>query len=225
MTGLLTFLEGIVTFLSPCILPMLPVYVFYFAGGEATEARAGKKQVAFRALGFVLGFTTVFLLMGLAAGVFGHFLRGYAFWVHMTGGAVWVLFGLDYIGAFAKMRRPAGIHSQQRLWEGGTAYLFGLIFAVSWMPCVGVFLGSALVLAASAGGAAKGTLLLLLYSAGLGIPFVLCAVLIDSLRGALTAIRKHLRKIQLVCGFALMIVGVLMAFGLLDRALGLLSVL
>lgn len=218
MAYLLTFLEGIVTFVSPCILPMLPVYLFYFAGDTAE----GKRGTAFRALAFVLGFATVFLLMGLAAGAFGHFLRGQAFWVHLVGGALLVLFGLDYMGMFAGPRR-GGIRMRGRSLRFGTAYLFGLIFAVSCTPCVGVFLGSALVLAASAGGAGKGTLLLLLYSAGLGIPFVLCAVLMDRLHAALDGIRRHLRAIQLVCGAALIAVGVLMMTGLFDKLLGLFS--
>lgn len=225
MAYLLTFLEGVITFVSPCILPMLPVYLLYFAGDAAAAERArGKSGVALRASAFVLGFTTVFLLMGLAAGAFGHFLRGQAFWIRLAGGAVLVLFGLDYMGAFAGLhRRAGGVRWQGRPLRFGTAYLFGLIFAVSWTPCVGVFLGSALVLAASAGGAAKGTLLLLLYSVGLGIPFVFCAVLMDRLRAALAGIKRHLRLIQLICGAALAAVGVLMMAGLLDRVLGLLN--
>ncbi|MFT9057393.1 MAG: cytochrome c biogenesis CcdA family protein [Ethanoligenens sp.] len=214
MAYLLTFLEGIVTFVSPCILPMLPVYLLYFAG----DAAEGRRGTALRALVFVLGFTTVFLLMGFAAGAFGHFLRGQALWVRLVGGALLVLFGLDYMGVFAKLRRRGGgVRMRGKSLRFGTAYLFGLVFAVSWTPCVGVFLGSALVLAASAGGAAKGMLLLLLYSAGLGIPFVLGAVLMDRLRVALDGIRRHLCTIQLVCGAALAAVGVLMMLGMFDK--------
>ena len=223
MAYLLTFLEGIVTFVSPCILPMLPVYLLYFAGDTARQTHQ-KGRAALRATAFVLGFTTVFLLMGLAAGAFGTFLRGQSVWIHLVGGALLVLFGLDYMGAFSRLRRrTGGIRRQGKTLRTGTAYLFGLVFAVSWTPCVGVFLASALVLAASAGGAGKGTLLLLLYAAGLGIPFVLCAVLMEKLRAVTDGIKRHLRVIQLVCGAALAAVGVLMMTGLFERVLGLLT--
>ncbi|MBR7081626.1 MAG: sulfite exporter TauE/SafE family protein [Oscillospiraceae bacterium] len=217
MRYIITFLEGIISFISPCMLPMLPVYVTYFAG-SADE----KRRVFPRALSFVLGFTLVFSLLGLFAGTLGSALARYQTAVNIVCGAIVIMFGLSYLGVIPmnflkgvkKAREASGIFS---------AFLFGMIYSLSLTPCVGAFLGSALMLAASEGGAFKGLLLLLVYSLGLGIPFVLSAVLIDKLRGAFDFIKRHYKVINAVCGVFLIIVGVAMALGLLGELMNIFS--
>lgn len=213
MRFFITFLEGIVSFLSPCMLPLLPAYVSYFAGGMDR-----RRHTFARALMFVAGFTLVFCLLGLTAGTLGTALSRNRSIVNAVCGAFVILFGFAYLDViplpFLKGVQRTGADG---LWG---AFCFGVIYAAGLTPCIGAFLGSALMLAATAGGAWKGTTLLLAYSLGLGIPFLLSAVLIDRLGGAITAVKRHYRALNTVCGSFLIGMGVLMATGLLDRLLG-----
>lgn len=217
MQYFISFLEGIITFISPCLLPMLPVYVSYFAGGK--EERSTKTTLK-NALGFVLGFTIVFVAMGTLAGALGGFLRKYSTIVNIVTGLVVIFFGLNFIGVF-KLNIFKGINNPMAGKELGffSAFLFGIIFSVGWTPCVGAFLGSALMLAAGQGDVITGLLMLLAYSVGLGIPFIVSAILIDKLKSAFGFIKKHYKVINLVCGCLLIAVGILMATGLLGSFL------
>lgn len=221
MQYFITFLEGIITFISPCLLPMLPIYVSYFAGG--TEERSTRKTLA-NSLGFVLGFTAVFVSLGALAGSFGRFLQQYKLAVNIVTGLIVIFFGLNFLGVF-KLNIFKGIKNPFAKKKLGffSSLLFGIVFSVGWTPCVGAFLGSALALASQQGHALEGILLLLCYSAGLGIPFVLSAVLIDKLRGAFGWIKSHYNVINTVCGILLCVIGVLMMTGILDRILYMLS--
>lgn len=218
MQYLITFLEGIISFVSPCMLPLLPVYVSYFAGGADK-----RRKTLLNAVFFVFGFTVVFLVLGLFSGTVGRFLRDYETAVNLLCGAVVVLFGLHYLEwirlPFFKERDTA-VHEVTGVLS---AFLFGVIYSVSLTPCVGAFLGSALMLASSAGGAAQGALLLLAYSLGLGIPFVVSALLLDRLRGVFTFIKTHYRVINTVCGLFLVAVGVVMMCGWMNRLMALFS--
>lgn len=220
MQYLISFLEGIITFLSPCLLPMLPIYISYFAGGGE---RSVKKTLR-GALGFVLGFTLVFVAMGALAGTVGSFLTRYQTAVNILCGAVVVLFGLNYLGV-VKLNLFRGSGHDVDAGDMGffSALVFGMIFSVGWTPCVGVFLGSALMLASQQGSVVRGTVMLLCYSAGLGIPFILSAVLIDQLKGAFRWVKAHYGVINKVSGIALVIVGIAMATGMLGRLLSILS--
>ena len=220
MQYLISFLEGIITFLSPCLLPMLPIYISYFAGGgERTVKRTLKG-----ALGFVLGFTLVFVAMGALAGTVGSFLARYQTAVNVLCGAVVILFGLNYLGGLKlNLFRGRGHDLDTDDMGFFSALVFGVIFSVGWTPCVGVFLGSALMLASQQGSAVQGTLMLLSYSAGLGLPFIFSALLIDQLKGAFNWVKSHYGIINKVCGVALILVGVAMATGMLGRLLNLLS--
>ena len=220
MQYFIAFLEGIITFLSPCLLPMLPIYISYFAGGgERTVKRTLKG-----ALGFVLGFTLVFVAMGALAGTVGSFLTRYQTIVNLLCGGVVVMFGLNYLG-LVKLDFFRGIQHDLDTDDMGffAALIFGIIFSVGWTPCVGVFLGSALMLASQQGSVVQGTLMLLCYSAGLGLPFIISALLIDQLKGAFHWVKTHYGVINRICGTALVIVGVAMATGMLGRLLNLLS--
>ena len=220
MQYVISFLEGIITFISPCLLPMLPIYISYFAGGG--ERKTAKTVTC--SLGFVTGFTLMFMAMGALAGTVGSFLRQYETAVNIVSGLVVIFFGLSFLGVF-----------QLKLFQGSRysvdannmgffpALVFGVVFSVGWTPCVGAFLGSALMLASQQGHVVEGMLMLLAYSMGLGIPFVLSAVLIDYLKSAFNWIKRNYRVINAVCGGLLILIGVLMATGTLGRLLALLS--
>ena len=220
MQYVISFLEGIITFITPCLLPMLPIYISYFAGGG--ERTTGKTLR--NASGFVLGFTVVFVAMGALAGTLGSFLTRHQTWVNLIGGAIVVLFGLNYMGVL-KFNLFRGQRGSMAAGEMGffSAMLFGIVFSVGWTPCVGAFLGSALMLASQQGHVLEGMAMLLCYSLGMGIPFLLSAVLIDKLRGTFNWIKSHYDIINKICGGALVLVGILMATGTLGRLLAVLS--
>ena len=220
MQYLISFLEGILTFISPCLLPMLPIYVSYFAGGG--ERSAGKTLKT--ALGFVLGFTAVFVAMGALAGTLGSFLTRYQTWVNVISGGIVILFGLNYLGLL-HFNLFSGGRGQMKVDDMGvfSAMLFGSIFSIGWTPCVGAFLGSALMLASQQGHVLEGMGMLLCYSLGLGVPFLISAVLIDQLKGTFNWIKSHYTLVNRISGSLLLGMGVLMATGLMGRFIALLS--
>lgn len=214
-----SFLEGIITFVSPCLLPMLPFYVSFFAGGGERTMRKTLKG----ALGFVLGFTMMFVLMGALAGIIGSFLNKYNTWVNVITGSIVIFFGLNYMGIF-KVRLFQGKRFKKSEEMGFFANMvFGIVFSIGWTPCVGAFLGAALMLASQQGHVIEGMLMLLSYSLGLGIPFVLCALLIDQMKSTISWFKEHYPVINKVSGVLLVIIGVMMATGTFGYLLGLLS--
>lgn len=217
MQYLITFLEGIISFISPCMLPMLPLYISYFAGNADK-----RRHVLLRAAAFVLGFTVIFTALGLFAGTLGTFLMRYQTAVNLVGGIIVILFGLSYLDIIP-LPFFKGIQKRADIRGVISAFLFGMVYSVSLTPCVGAFLGSALMLASTTGGAAEGALLLLTYSLGLGVPFLFSAVLIDHLNTAFAWIKRHYRIINLVCGIFLIVVGVLMAMGLMNSVIAFFS--
>ena len=221
MEYLITFLEGLITFISPCLLPMLPIYLSYLMGGAA----GGSKLSAFKnALGFVLGFTVTFVALGAFAGSVGSLLQHHQTAVNIVSGLIVVLFGLHFLGLFQlKLFRGLGSGASVARGDFLSSMLFGLVFSVGWTPCVGAFLGSALMLASQQGSALKGVTLLLAYSLGLGVPFLLSALLIDRLKSALNFIKSHYGVINKICGGLLIAIGILMATGTMGRLLNLLS--
>lgn len=220
MQYVISFLEGIITFVSPCILPMLPVYISYFAGGESN-----RKRTLTNALGFVLGFTIVFVTLGAFAGIIGSFLQRYETIVNLVTGAVVVILGLNFIGiikiGFLNSSKKANVDFKQIGF--GTSVLFGIVFSVGWTPCVGAFLGSALMMASQQGTVMAGILMLVLYSAGLGIPFIASALLLDRLKDTFQVIKKNYRIVNLISGIFLIIVGIMMMTGTFGYLLALLS--
>ena len=226
MEFFIAFLEGIITFISPCLLPMLPIYLSYFAGNDTTsqDGKASSGKTLRNALGFVLGFTIVFVLMGALAGTLGGLLRRYQTIVNLVTGAIVVFFGLNFLGLL-KINLFKGRANSMAGRELGffSAMVFGMVFSIGWTPCVGAFLGSALMLASQQGQALTGVLMLLCYSAGLGIPFVASALLIDSLKSAFNFIKRHYTIINRICGILLILMGILMMTGLMNRFLALLS--
>ena len=220
MQYFISFLEGIITFVSPCLLPMLPIYVSYFAGGQQKDTKKTLKN----ALGFVAGFTIVFVALGALAGTLGSFLKEYSIAVNIVTGLIVVFFGFNFLGIF-KFNIFSGASSKMGNRELGffSSMLFGIVFSLGWTPCVGAFLGSALMLASQQGHILTGILMLLAYSLGLGIPFVASAVLIEKLTSTFNFIKSHYNIINKVCGSLLILVGFLMMTGLMGKFLSLLS--
>ena len=220
MQYLISFLEGIITFISPCLLPMLPIYISYFAGGGERTTKVTLRN----SFGFVLGFTVVFVALGALAGTLGSFLIRYQTWVNLICGAMIILFGLNYMGLLKLKLFRSGMGTMVSGEMNFTsAFLFGVIFSVGWTPCVGAFLGSALMLASQQGHVLEGMAMLLCYSLGLGVPFLMSAVLIDKLKSAFNWIKAHYDVVNKVCGGLLVLVGVLMATGVLGRFLTVLN--
>jgi Cytochrome c biogenesis protein len=204
---------------------MLPIYISYFAGGEADGQERRKYQALKNALGFVLGFTVVFLLLGAAAGSFGKFVKQHEIVFNLLGGAILVLFGLNFMDVLkiGFLNRTLRFGAKINSYNFFSSVLLGIVFSIGWTPCVGAFLGSALMLAANSQEALKGILMLLLFSLGLGIPFVASAVLIDSLKKTFNVIKRHYRVIRIVSGLLLIGIGVLMMLGRLNVFLSLLT--
>ena len=219
MPFFISFLEGIITFLSPCLLPMIPIYLSYFAGG----GQRSSKKTLINSFGFILGFTLLFVAMGALAGSVGSFLSRYQTVVNIISGLIVIFFGLNYIGLF-KLNLFGG-SSRTVSHNGGflSSVIFGIVFSLGWTPCVGAFLGSALMLASQQGQAIVGILLLLCYSLGLGVPFLLSALLIDKLKSTFDFIKRNYSVITKISGGFLILVGVLMATGTLGLMLRFLS--
>ena len=220
MQYVISFLEGIITFISPCLLPMLPIYISYFAGGGERTTR----KTLIGASGFVLGFTVVFVALGALAGTLGGFLTRYQTAVNIVSGLVVVFFGLNFLGVFKLNLFRGSKRSMDTKEMGfGSALLFGIIFSLGWTPCVGAFLGSALMMASQQGQVLAGMGMLLAYSLGLGVPFILSAVLIDKLKSAFDFIKRNYNVINTGSGILLILVGSLMMTGMLGRLRGRLS--
>lgn len=222
MDYVIAFLEGIITFISPCLLPMLPIYISYFAG-EKNEGI--KRSAVTNATGFVIGFTVLFVSLGAFAGKMGALFREYQTAVNIISGGIMIIFGLNFLDV---IRIPLlNVNRQLNFKRTNAGFfssiLFGVIFSLGWTPCVGAFLGSALMLAASGGDSIKGVLMLLSFSLGLGIPFIISAVLIERLKSTFDFIKRNYRAINLISGGILIIVGILIATGSFGYFLSLLT--
>lgn len=221
MPYVITFLEGMISFISPCVLPMIPIYISYFMGQEEQN----NKGKAFKnSLGFVLGFTIIFVILGVFAGSVGIFLKEYKNIVNVLFGIIIILFGLSFmqvikLPSMGKKNwkiQPQNLHFIQ-------AVLFGIIFAVSWTPCVGAFLGTALVMAATVEHLWEGIALLVCFSLGLGIPFIISSLLVEKLKNTFQWIKQHYNAIEKIAGVFLVIIGILMITGYLDLFLKILA--
>lgn len=219
MQYLILFLEGIITFISPCLLPMLPLYISYFAGGEGN-----RKKTLISAVGFVSGFTVVFMLLGALAGTVGSLLREYENVVNVVSGSLIIFFGLSFLGVFrfSVFKGKSRVLNTENM-SFLKSVLFGIIFSVGWTPCVGAFLASALVMASRNGQTLQGIFMLFMYSLGLGIPFIASALLIDSLKSTFGFIKRNYRFINLASGVFLILLGILMALGIFSRFLSIFS--
>lgn len=220
MPYLLSFLEGLITFISPCLLPMLPIYLAYFGGGGGNSRSGMVKNI----LTFILGFSLVFMAMGALAGSLGFLLRKHRVLINLLTGAVVVFFGLQYLGIFRiSIFRGLGTGKAREGFTPWKSFVFGLTFSLAWTPCLGSFLGAALMLAGQQAHMVEGLAMLLAYSMGLAIPFFLSALLIDHLESTFDGIKAHYGTIQKISGIALVVMGFLMATGLLQAFFAVLS--
>ena len=207
------------------MLPLLPVYIVYFAAGDGCASDSdstcysekGKKanrsgRIFFRTVAFVIGFTCVFCVLGILAGSLGRFLNRHSAVVNAVCGFLVIAFGLSYMGLF-DLPFLKGRSIGRKVESLASAFAFGCVYALSVSPCIGIFLGSALALASASATALSGLLLLFAYSMGLGIPFIVSAIAIDRFKSFFAIIKKHYGAINLVCGSILVVMGVLMIFG------------
>ncbi len=220
MEYFLLFLEGVITFLSPCILPMFPIYISYFAGEDTGYTGKGYRSLL-NALGFVLGFTVIFTMIGMMAGTFGAWLQEYQQIVNVISGVVVIVFGLNYTGILKirLLEKSYRMDVEIETFHFLSAVLFGIVFAIGWTPCVGTFLGSALMIAVQSGSTMKGMVMLLIYSGGLGVPFILCSIFIESLKGTFDLFKRRYGIINKIAGTILIITGVTMMTGTFNKLL------
>ena len=208
MDYVLTFLEGIVSFISPCLLPMVPIYISYFIG----EDNNNSKKAITNSIGFVLGFTTVFLSLSIFASSLGTVLSSNIKYIKIFFGILIILFGLNYMGilkiGFLNKSKVKNMNTKN--FNFFKAIIFGILFSISWTPCIGTFLSSALLLIARQQDMLKGIILMLLYSIGLGIPFIVSAILIEKLKNVFDFIKKHFDIIKRISGIILIIAGIYM---------------
>ncbi|WP_420555693.1 cytochrome c biogenesis CcdA family protein [Roseovarius sp.] len=214
----IALVAGVFSFLSPCVLPIVPPYLAYMSGVTVTDlqaARATRNKAILPALSFVLGLSTVFLFLGFAASAFGRAFLQYQDWFNTAAGLIVMIFGLHFLGIFriGLMDREARLDVGDK---GGTsfgAYILGLAFAFGWTPCIGPQLGAILSLAASEASVTRGTLLLAVYAAGLGIPFLLVAAFLPRLSGLMAWMKRHMEQIERIMGLLLWTIGLLMLTG------------
>jgi len=233
ITVWIAFSAGILSFFSPCVLPLIPSYITYITGlsfGQIQEAHPSAKvrmTILLHSLTFILGFSVVFIslgaLAGLASSAFQTHLREGLMWVQKIGGVLIFLFGIHLTGLFhfgillgekrvQIQRKPTGFI--------GT-FLVGLAFAAGWTPCIGPILGTILAMAAgTTGGLGRGVFLLMMYSAGLGVPFLIAGLLFHSFLSFFNKFRKHIRLVEICTGMLLMAVGVLLFFDLFSMMSG-----
>ncbi len=215
------FTAGLISFLSPCILPMIPSYLAFITGISLEELsqdqnlKKVRKSVITNSLFFILGFSILFIIMGASATFLGKFLSKNIRWLEIIGGSLVVILGLHFAGLFKIkfLERERKIHLDKKpLGLMGTV-LVGMAFGAGWTPCVGPILGSILTMAAATQDVAKGIILLISYSIGLGIPFLLTGLLIHKFFEYFKTIRKYFRVISLVGGILLVIIGLLLITG------------
>jgi cytochrome c-type biogenesis protein len=205
---------GVLSFLSPCVLPIVPPYLAFMAGASMEEADRDARTLRAAAF-FVLGLSTVFLLLGLAASALGRVFLAYQPQMALIAGAVIVLFGLHFLGVLRipLLAREARLDARAETGTALGAYVFGLAFAFGWTPCIGPVLGAILALAAQGGSAGRGLLLMGAYALGLGVPFLLTALFLGRALGLMAGLRRHMATIERAMGGLLVAVGVLMLTG------------
>lgn len=215
---LIALVAGVLSFLSPCVLPIVPPYLAYMGGISMAEVREGggaaRRRVLLPAAFFVLGLSTVFLFLGFTASVLGRMFLENQVLLSRISGAVVIVFGLHFLGVFRIpiLDREARIDAGN---QGGAfgAYVLGLAFAFGWTPCIGPQLGAILSIAATEANLGRGTALLGVYALGLGLPFLLAALFIDRAVGVMARLKRHMKIIERVMGVLLIVVGVALMTG------------
>jgi cytochrome c-type biogenesis protein len=208
---------GIISFLSPCVLPIVPPYLAYMSGVSVTDLSEGqaKNKAVLPALFFVMGLSTVFLFLGFTASAIGSIFLEYQQWFNYAAGIMVMIFGAHFVGVYriGFLDREARIDVGDQGGSSFGAYVLGLAFAFGWTPCIGPQLGAILSMAASEASLTRGTLLLAIYAVGLGVPFLLVAAFLPRLTGLMTWMKRHMEQIERVMGLLLWTIGLLMLTG------------
>lgn len=217
MDYIIVFIEGIVAFISPCILPMLPMYISYFAGQKKEE----KKKSLINSIGFVIGFTIIFVLLGVFASTLGYFVRKYIKIINIIFGISIILLGLNFMDILKIpfINNTKGIKYKAKNLNFLKSILFGIMFSVAWTPCIGTFLGTALMMVANNGEIIKGMIMLFLFSIGLGIPFIISAILLEKIKSTFDFIKRNYKIINIISGIILIITGILIMTDLINYIL------
>ncbi len=219
---LVALLAGVLSFLSPCVLPIVPPYLAYMGGismGDMRGNATARRRIILPALFFVLGLSTVFLLLGFTASAFGMFFLQNQELFAQVSGVVVIVFGLHFLSIFRipLLDREARLDAGQQGGSAFGAYLLGLAFAFGWTPCIGPQLGAILSLAAQEGSLARGTTLLAVYALGLGLPFFLAAIFVERSMGLMARLKPYMKTIERMMGILLLIVGVALLTGAMSR--------
>ncbi|MCP4822351.1 MAG: cytochrome c biogenesis protein CcdA [Shimia sp.] len=215
---LVALFAGVISFLSPCVLPIVPPYLAYMSGvsmGELQDDKAASRKATMTALFFVLGLSTVFLFLGFTASAFGAFFLQNQEIFNTVAGLLVMLFGAHFVGAIRIpfLMQEARIDAGDQGGSAFGAYLLGLAFAFGWTPCIGPILGAVLSMAASEGNLARGTILLGVYAIGLGVPFLLVAAFMNRLTGFMSWMKRHMEQVERIMGLLLWTIGLLMLTG------------
>ena len=216
---LLAFVGGLLSFLSPCVLPLVPSYLGFVTGFTFDEM-TGRRRIAMLHAGlFVLGFTLVFMLFGASATVLGRALKYYEVWIQRVGGVLIILFGLYCLGVvkLGFLDRDSRLHLDRKPVGYLGSVLVGMAFAAGWTPCIGPILGGILGLAATQESLSRGMVLLGSYSFGLAVPFLLAAWAVEAFLDWFQRFRRHIRWVQRVSGILLIVVGFLLLTGQFTR--------
>lgn len=215
---MIALVAGVLSFLSPCVLPIVPPYLAYMGGismGEMRGDATARRRVLVPALFFVMGLSTVFLLLGFTASAFGAFFLQNQELFSKISGAVVVVFGLHFLGVFRIpiLDREARLQAGEGGGSAFGAYVLGLAFAFGWTPCIGPQLGAILSLAAQEGSVQRGTALLGVYALGLGLPFLMAALFVERSMGLMARLKPHMKAIERAMGVLLLIVGIALLTG------------
>lgn len=215
---MVALVAGVLSFLSPCVLPIVPPYLAYISGvtlNDLTDTQSARARAVVPALFFVLGLSTVFLLLGFAASAIGTVFLQYQDWFNTFAGLIVMVFGAHFVGVFrlSFLDREARLDVGDRGGSSFGAYILGLAFAFGWTPCIGPQLGAILSLAASEASVTRGTTLLAVYALGLGVPFLFVAAYLPRLSGLMGWMKRHMEQIERVMGLLLWTIGLLILTG------------
>ncbi len=216
------FAAGLLSFLSPCVLPLVPSYIGFLTGMTLPEMSGRRRHALLHGLCFVAGFSLVFVLLGASATALGRALNYYQVWLQRLGGLLIIGFGLVCLGVFKfdLLTQERRLHMEQKPVGYLGSALVGMAFGAGWTPCIGPVLGAILGLAATSGDVSRGMLLLAFYSAGLAVPFLLAAVAVESFLGWFQRFRRYLPWVMKVSGALLVFVGILLLSGEFTRLAG-----
>jgi cytochrome c-type biogenesis protein len=217
MAYITAFLEGLLSFISPCVLPMIPLYIGYLAGGSINNEGEEKpnNNLIVNSISFVIGFSLLFVALGASASFLGTYLNEHLDIINRVGGIIVIIFALSFLGLkfLPFLENTYKPRMNTKSLGVFSSLLFGIVFAIGWSPCTGPFLGSALMLAANSDTLRQGIFTLFAYAMGLGIPFLLSAILLKQLEGAFNFIKKHYRVVSLISGLLLLVMGIFMSLG------------